>query len=89
VARFLRSLLPPQRKRGRPGIPGVTKAMLLLMRFKRRYPHEKPAQRWARIYPEAIPGYAGMDRERRKAERLLLRERVRSRRSATKQNSHR
>lgn len=80
VARFLRSLLPPKHKRGRPGIDSVTKAIRLRQRFKRQYPGEKPEQIWKRVYPEAIPGYATMDRERQKAERLLLRERVRSRR---------
>jgi hypothetical protein len=82
VARFLRSLLPPKRKRGWPGIASVTKAIRLRQRFRRQYPGEKPDQIWKRIYAEAIPGYADMDRERQKAERLLLRERVRSRRSA-------
>jgi hypothetical protein len=81
VSRFLRSLLPPKRKRGRPGLPSVSKASLLLRKFRRQYPHDKPAELWARIYPEAITGYASMDRERQKAERLLLRERVRSRRN--------
>ncbi len=80
AARFFRSLLPPKRKRGRPGIDSVTKAIRLRQRFRRLYPNEKPELIWKRIYPEAIPGYAGMDRERQKAERLLLRERVRSRR---------
>jgi hypothetical protein len=83
VSRFLRSLLPPKRKRGRPGLDSVTKAIRLRQRFRRQYPGEKPEQIWKRIYPEAIPGYATMDGERQKAERLLLRERVRSRRSAT------
>jgi hypothetical protein len=87
VARFLRSVLPPQRKRGRPGIPGVTKAIVMLKKFKRQYSREKPEQIWRRIYPEAIPGYASMDREQQKAERLLLRERVRSRRQ--RQQTHR
>jgi hypothetical protein len=79
VARALRSMLPPHRKRGRPGLDSVTKATRLLKQFRRQCPHEKPAQLWARIYPEAITGYASMDPERQKAERLLLRERVRSR----------
>jgi len=79
VARFLRSLLPPKRKRGRPGIASVTKAILLLKKFKHQYPTEKPEQIWKRIYPEAIPGYTSMDPERQKAERLLLRDRVRNR----------
>lgn len=81
TARFLRSLLPPKRKRGRPGIDSVTKAIRLRQRFRQQYPGEKPEQIWRRIYPEAIPGYASMDRERQKAERLLLRERVRGRRN--------
>jgi hypothetical protein len=79
ASRFLRSLLPPKRKRGHPGIPSVTTAILLLRNLRRQYPSEKPEQIWKRIYPEAIPEYASMDRERQKAERLLLRERVRSR----------
>ena len=69
TARFLRSLLPPQRKRGRPGIASVSKAIMLLQRFRRHYAEEKPEQTWKRIYPQAIPGYASMDRERQKAER--------------------
>jgi hypothetical protein len=81
ASRFLRSLLPPQRKRGRPGLDSVTKAIRLRQRFRRQYPGEKPEQIWKRVYPEAISGYAGMDRERQKAERLLLRDRVRSRRN--------
>jgi hypothetical protein len=77
VARAVRSMLPPHRKRGRPGLDSVTKAMRLLKEFRRQYPNEKPEPIWRRVYPEAIPGYASMDRERKKAERLLLRERVR------------
>jgi hypothetical protein len=73
AARLLRSLLPPHRKRGRPGIDSVTKAIRLRQKFRRQYPGEKPEHIWKRIYPEAIPGYASMDRERQKAERLLLR----------------
>jgi hypothetical protein len=75
VARALRSMLPPHRKRGRPGLDSVTKATRLLKQFRRQSPHEKPAQLWARVYPESIPGDADMDPERQKAERLLLRER--------------
>jgi hypothetical protein len=82
AARFLRSLLPPKRKRGRPGLDSVTKAIRLRQRLRRQYPGEKPEQIWQRIYLEAIPAYASMERERQKAERLLLRERVRSRRRA-------
>jgi len=35
AARLLRSLLPPKRKRGRPGIASVTKAIQLRARFRR------------------------------------------------------
>jgi hypothetical protein len=81
VARAFRSMLPPRRKRGRPGLDSVTTAIRLLKQFRRQFPHDKPAQLWARVYPEAIPGYATMERERQKAERLLLRDRVQSRKS--------
>jgi hypothetical protein len=87
AARFLRSLLPPRRKRWRPGIDSVTKAIRLLNLLRRQHAAEKPELIWKRIYPEAIPGYEGMDRERQKAERLLLRERVHSRRH--RQRNHR
>src|SRR5262245_34747562 len=53
AARFFRSLLPPQRKRGRPGIDSVTKAILLLKRFRRKHSAEKPEQIWKRVYTEA------------------------------------
>jgi len=55
ASRFLRSLLPPKRKRGRPGIDSVTKAIRLRRRFKGQYPGEKPELIWKRIYPETIP----------------------------------
>jgi len=79
AVRFLRSLLPPKRKRGRPGLPGVSRAILLLRKFRNQYPEEKPETLWARIYPEVIPGFASMDRARQRVERWLLRERVHSR----------
>ena len=43
VARALRSMLPPHRKRGRPGLDRVTKAIRLLKQFRRQYLHEKPS----------------------------------------------
>ena len=43
AARFLRSLLPPKRKRGRPGIDSVTKAIQLRQRFRGQYQGEKLA----------------------------------------------
>src|ERR1039458_1784401 len=39
TARFLRSLLLPKpRRRGRPGIPSVTKALALLKKYRRKPP---------------------------------------------------
>jgi hypothetical protein len=77
AARVLRSTLQPKRKRGRPGTVSVSsKAITLLKKVRRQCSNDKPEQIW--IYPEAIPGYANMDRERQKAEQLLLRDRVHS-----------
>jgi hypothetical protein len=80
AARLLRSLLLPKRKRGRPGIDSVTKAIQLRARFRRQHPGERPEQIWKRVYPEAIPGYAGMNPHDQKHARQVLRERVRWRR---------
>jgi len=80
AGRFLRSLLPPKRKRGRPGLATVNKAIMLRKKLRRQYANEKPKEIWKRIYPEAIPGYASMDWKRRKAERFLLWKQVRNRR---------
>jgi hypothetical protein len=78
AARFLRSLLPPRpRRRGRPGIDSVTKAIQLRAKLRRQYPGERPEQIWRRIYPEAISGYAGMSTVDQKNARQVLRERVR------------
>jgi hypothetical protein len=37
---------------------------MLRNKLRRQYPNEKPEQIWKRIYAEAIPGYAAMDRDR-------------------------
>jgi len=81
-ARFYRSLLLPKpKRRGRPPVESVTIATRLLQKYRREYPDETPEQWWKRIYPQAIPGYEKLGREERKAQQLLLRERVRSRRN--------
>src|SRR5262249_39978067 len=78
VVRLLRSILPPKpRRRGRPGIHSVTVAIKLQRSLKRKYPHERPAQIWERIYPLAIPNYESMSPLEQKNEREQLRERVR------------
>jgi hypothetical protein len=89
AARFLRSLLPPQRKRGRPGLDSVTRAIRLLKQFRRQFPHESPTTIWQRIYPQAIPNYDAMTKVAQKDARGTLRERVRwrQRRQAGRHNS--
>jgi hypothetical protein len=91
IARLLRSLLPPKpRRRGRPGIDSVTKAIGLLGKLRKQYPDERAAKIWQRIYPEAIPNYAGMNPIDQEDARQVLRERVwwrlrdRKRRALTK-----
>jgi len=77
VARFLRSLLPPRRKRGRPGLDSVTTAIRLRGMFRRSHPDEAWAKIWERIYPEAIANYDSMNQVEQMQARQLLRERVR------------
>jgi hypothetical protein len=94
AARLLRSLLPPKpRRRGRPGIDSVTTAIGLLRKFRRQFPGERWAKIWQRVYPEAIPDFAGMNPNEQEHARQVLRERVRwrlrerKRRMRSRQNS--
>jgi len=68
---------PPRQKRGRPGLDSVTAAIRLRRTFGKQRPGERPAQIWQRIYPEAIPGYAGMSAVQQGGAHEQLRERVR------------
>jgi hypothetical protein len=78
AGQFLTALLPPKpRRRGRPGRPDVTKAIRLLKVYCRRYPIERPAEHWARIYPQVIPGYGNMNAVEQRDAQERLRERVR------------
>jgi hypothetical protein len=52
ASRFFRSLLPPQRKRGRPGIRTVTIAIRLLKKYRHQCPTEPAAAIWKRLYPQ-------------------------------------
>ncbi len=81
ASRLLRSMLPPKRKRGRPGIPAVTKATLLLKELQREHPEQQPRERWQQVYPQVIPDYASLPREQQRSQEILLREQVRSRRN--------
>lgn len=81
AARVLRSMLPPKRKRGRPGIPGVTQAILLLKQLQRERPEQQPKERWQQVYRKVISDYTGLTRDQQRAQEVLLREQVRSRRN--------
>jgi hypothetical protein len=90
AARLLRSLLPPKpRQRGRPGIDSVTKAIRLLRKFRRQYPGERWEMTWKRIYPEAIPNFAGINPIEQEHACQVLRERVRWRLRGRKRRSRR
>jgi hypothetical protein len=78
AARLLRSLLLPRpRRRGRPGLASVTKALALLQKYRRQHPGERPEQIWGRVYPETIRGYASLTAVEQLDARQVLRERVR------------
>ena len=81
VARVFRSMLPPRRKRGRPGDPIVTKAMLLIRKLRRNHPEQTPQQHWQQVYRQVIPNYQNLSREQQRGQETLLREQVRSRRN--------
>ena len=81
AARVLRSMLPPKRKRGRPGNPAVTEAILLLGRLQRKNQGQERKQLWQQVYRQAIPCYPNLTREQQRAEEVLLREQIRSRRN--------
>jgi hypothetical protein len=86
AARLLRSMLPPKpRRRGRPAIDSVTIASRLLRNLRKRYPNEKPAQTWARIYPLAVPHWETLSPADKQSAALQLRNRVRSRRNQRRQ----
>ena len=72
VARVLRSMLPPKRRRGRPGIPSVTQAMLLLKQLQRKHPEQQPRERWQQIYRQVIPNYENLPREQQRGQELQL-----------------
>ena len=86
VGRMLRSMLPPKQNRGRPALDSVTMARLL-KRFRRKYPSDSAARWWARVYPIAIDGYAGMPADEKRKKRQLLRDRVRRRRNKVRARS--
>jgi hypothetical protein len=78
AARLLRSVLPPRpRRRGRPGIDSVTKAIGLLAKLRKQYPAEPWPKIWQRIHPKAIPNYAGMTPTEQDDASQVLRQRVR------------
>jgi hypothetical protein len=74
VGQFLTALLSPKpKRRGRPGIPSVTKAIALKKKLRREHPGEKPEQLWDRICPEVISNYDAMrELEKRDARAQLI-----------------
>ena len=76
AGRLLRNLLPPRRRRGRPGDPTTTRAILLHRKLRRKFPEETPRQVWSRVYPLAIPGYDAMAEIEQQSARERLRERI-------------
>jgi hypothetical protein len=74
-------------------VPGsdVTQAIRLLKLYHRQFPNERPAEHWARMYPQVIPGYDGMNPVEQRDARERLRERVRWRLrcARTRQHNHR
>jgi hypothetical protein len=88
ASRFYASLLPPRRRVGRPRLDSVSIATRLLKTLRKRNPGDAPSDHWKQIYPVAIPDYQAMSRERRLAEQLLLRNRVRSRKNQRRRRSH-
>jgi hypothetical protein len=66
VARVLRSMLPPKRKRGRPGNPMLTKAILLLKKLQHEYQEQERKDLWQQVYRQVIPDYANLPREQQR-----------------------
>jgi hypothetical protein len=62
---------------GAAGATGGEEAIRLLKVFRRKYPNERPAERWASIYPQVIPGYGNMNAVEQRDAQERLRERVR------------
>jgi hypothetical protein len=80
VLRLVRALLPPKpRRRGRPRDRTITSAMMLLGRFRRKYPQERPRDIWNRVCLELIPGYAALPEVDQRAAREDWQPRVKSR----------
>ena len=55
AVRYFRAILQPHRRSGRPCDQNVTTASRLLKTYRKRYPNETYSDRWARVYPTAIP----------------------------------
>jgi hypothetical protein len=90
AGQFLTALLPPKpKRRGRPGIPSVTKAIALLKKYRREHRGEKPEQLWRRIYPAAISNYDAMSEVQKRDARAELIARVKDRTKKQKRRARR
>jgi hypothetical protein len=90
AGRYLTALLPPKfRRRGRPGRPDVTKAIRLLRKFRREYPHERGEKRsGSGFIPRQFQGTSVTEPEQNDG-RQQLRERVRWRQRSRKRRQAR
>jgi hypothetical protein len=87
AVRYLRGLLQPHRRSGRPCDQNVTTASLLFRRYRRTYPTEPYSQIWSRIYPIAIPGLNGLPPREASDQKRLLRSAVRARPNSRRRRS--
>jgi hypothetical protein len=82
AVRYFRAILQPHRRSGRPCDQNVTTASRLLKTYRKRYPNETYSDRWARVYPTAIPDLETLPPREASREKSNLRAAVRSRTNA-------
>lgn len=66
---------------GRPPRPEITKAEMLLKRYRREHPCSD-SELWGRIAPEVLPGWADLTHQQKTAAKRKLMNQVAARRSA-------
>ena len=82
AVRYLRALLQPHRRSGRPCEQRITTASRLFRRYRRSYPSETYSQTWARIYAVALPGLDALPPREASEQKRGLRSAVRARPNA-------
>jgi hypothetical protein len=79
AARYLRALLQPHKRAGRPCDARVTTASRLLKHYRGRYPAETFSTTWNRIYPTVLPDIETLPPPQASVQKRRLRSAVRSR----------